>query len=178
MNRALILAFFLSIISCEKNQKVVNITTKEIIIEAEYINYAWGYQHSSLLVDTNGIAYRYDNMDYSNTAWKFPDSLGFISANDLQNNYNLANTPIDTINKDTITQIASLITNVSINNLSDITYRGDDMGTSRYYAYIWNEDVNKYQKLFLAQCGDMRQVNNDTNAQKILALITRNNYCP
>ena len=177
-NLVYILILLFTISACNKEKKTTNHTTKAIVLEVEYINFAWGFQHTSSLIDTNGVIHSYNNTNYDNKSWVFPDSLGYISETDLQHNYNLTNLASETINLDTIKQAVTLISGVETNNLSIKTNVGADMGETNYYAYIFDETANKYKKLFLAKCGDTYQLNNNANAQSILHLVWKNrSYC-
>lgn len=168
--------FFITLsLGCKRELKLTKNTTKTILLESQYINFAWGYQHTVNMIDTNGIVRRYDNNNYNIELWKSVDSFGYISEIDLQYNYNLCDSLIGNLNMDTIRQCVNLISGVTTDNLSARTNEGADAGVVGYYCYIWDENKHKYKRLFLAQCGDWKQVNNNMNAQTILHLIWKNN---
>jgi hypothetical protein len=166
---------FLLIIACNKN-KENNTISNFIILEVEYRNLAWGYKHSVTLTDTSGRSklYSYIGNELAES-WKSPDSLGYITLNDLQSNYNLCNEILPTINRDTIKQCMTLSKNVTTNNLSGITHVSYDGGITTYFCYVWNNNAKKYKRIFLARCGDWEQSNMNINAITILNLAYTKN---
>lgn len=170
MKKIILPFLILSLFSCKK-QTQNNYSAKTIILEAEYINFAWGYQHSSIIIDSNGFIHKYGNTNPDNHDWKPTDNLGYISEVDLQNNLNLCSVLVNTLNLDTIRQCISLIPQVTTNDLTSKENVGADGGSTLFYCYVWNADKQKYKRQFLAECGDNRQLNNDASAQSILHLI-------
>lgn len=158
-----LLIFILSLTSCKKAH---HYEVRKIVFQYEYINYAWGYQHQSWFIDTNGLVHLYRS-DGQQENWKFPDDKGYITETDLQSDYALADTLIYQLDPTEVKQRTKLIPGISENDLTDISPVMADAGESVLYAYVWDADLQQYKRIFLAESGDLSRVNNHPNAKAL-----------
>src|SRR5665647_2073732 len=72
MIRNLTILFILLIFAgCE----IINDLHPTALFEIQYINHAWGYQHSGSIIDASGDVREFDLP----SVWNYPDSEGYIS---------------------------------------------------------------------------------------------------
>lgn len=159
-NLYFIFILILLLSACEKKK---SFETRKIVFEYDYINYAWGYQHKGWLVDTNGVVRLHQSADEHET-WKLADNSGYISENDLQHNYDLSDTVIYNLDPSEVKGKITLLNSISENDLSEKSHPMADAGVGSLYGYVWDKNVQKYKRIFLAQSGDIAQVNNNANA--------------
>jgi len=90
------------LMSCEKQE--VNDTFPNarqlVLFQVEYINYAWGFSHSGFLIDSSGVVslFKYPG------DWHHPDSAGYISISDMEDNIRQLDTITFRINKNVTNQ--------------------------------------------------------------------------
>lgn len=146
------ICFLISITSCNiiDNDSVEN--NQNILFEVQYINFAWGYQHSGFYINKKGevFNYKYDN---NFVVWK-PNKDNYYTEEELLNKYKPNNTLVGTIDKYTVSNKNKLIIQAMQSNYSDTTQIGADQGTTSYICYFYNSIKNKYLEIVLEQDGD------------------------
>ena len=156
----ILILLFVLFPSCKKNTPF---EFRKIVFEYEYINYAWGYNHSGWFIDTTGLVYYHKSVN-EHEIWNSADNSGYLSEGALQQNFNLSDTVIYTLNKTEVKGKAALNRFVTTDNFSEILHPMADAGIGTLYCYVWDKEVLKYRRLFLAESGDLRQANNDPDA--------------
>ncbi|MEO6131037.1 MAG: hypothetical protein ABIQ02_04265 [Saprospiraceae bacterium] len=141
--------------------------TDPVYFQFEAKNYAWGIFHAGWFIDQNG------NFDYFNLPdpWKEPDSLGYISKNDLLTNLEQADSVVYSISMHELQNKVSLIDDIDENKLSEIEQVAADTGTSSLYCYKWDNVKGKYKRIILETEGDFRQFNLDPEAQELASWL-------
>lgn len=171
-------AFIFSIVilfsSCKKEIQVKSspdINVGKIAFQFEFINWAWGFQHITWFVDTNGVVRFYKSFN-RNELWKQADDVGYISAEDFQFNYALCDTIVSILDSFEVRTHAHLIPAIDESMLSGWTNGGADGGSAALYCYVWNPVMQKYKRVFLAQTGDFERVNLNSNAVELTTWLT------
>jgi hypothetical protein len=75
-----ILIAVLLISGCKKN--IVINDKQAILFQVDYINYAWGYQHTGFIIDNEGNILTYNNPQN----WIFPDKDLSLSESQVRSN--------------------------------------------------------------------------------------------
>lgn len=129
----------------------------EVLFQYEYINWAWGYQHSGWFIDNHGKRRKFDISESGN--WKNTDSDGYISKDDLAFNFAKATEITQQISLSVVVQNEQLISGTVDGDLSEPESGGADMGAFAYFCYAWNEELQMYKKQLLSVEGDWTQHN-------------------
>lgn len=157
--------------SCDEPDSVptedeTELPTLAVLFEANYINFAWGYQHNGWFLDNHGKLKKYSIS--SSLEWKSPDNQGYISKEDLTANYALATTPFVEVARSIVRQKETLIEGSINGQLSDPVNRGADIGGFGWYCYVWDADKEMYKRQILGASGDWEQFNLEPDAQALL----------
>ncbi len=168
------LSFILTIFlfSCEPSTDVIpeeeegQLPELAILFESDYVNHAWGYQHSGWFLDNHGKIRKYEMPDQEK--WNKPDNDGFISKEDLAENFELANTLVRELARSTVKEKEGLIAGSLDGEMSDPVNRAADMGSFGWYTYLWDADKEMYKRQVLGIAGDWEQFNLATDAQALL----------
>jgi hypothetical protein len=148
--------------SCEKESKIDN-SVVHGYFQYSYVNHAWGKTHSGWIIDKYGNVKSYNNPQ----KWNEPDSLGYITEEQLIDNLSYCNLNINTISSSNLTKYNSLVESASKGKLSNAKPGGNDMGIMSYYCYWYDTAKGKYKQILLSQDGDWSLTNSDYNAIKI-----------
>jgi hypothetical protein len=161
-----ILAFIL--LSC-KDSSVNNQTQNndKIFFETEYINSAWGFSYHGIMVDQGGDIYSYNPAKDNISLLYHTD--GTYTEQELQSKYQHAKTYLRRVAEDSLKWSHDLAAKVAINDFSDTTRVGADMGSLEYSVYIYRPLIAKYQKIIFKAEGDFTFFNKSESA---IALVT------
>ena len=119
--RKVILISLLSIIlfaSCEKDCPPGHSSEEPVYFQYEAKNYAWGIFHSGWYIDQDG-KFNYYNLP---SEWNEPDSLGYISKEELLENLEKADTVIYQVSEQELDNQVSLIDYVDDDSFSEIQH--------------------------------------------------------
>ena len=136
--------------------------TETLLFQMEYINFAWGYQHSGWFINNEGEVRR-----YTPQIWKIADKDGYFDLGSLRSNYNQATEIIGQVDMHELKTKALLIEGTLNGELGEMNCPGADQGSFTLYCYFWDEEKQKYKQQFLSVSGDCNQ-QNSTNAAKVL----------
>lgn len=153
----------LLVTGCEKITNDLFDVDQLVLFQKEYINHAWGYQHSGIFIDTTGIVKSY-NLPVS---WNFPDQDGYISESKLNENFDKALKDECSVDKGEILRHFNLLYVAQIGTITDPVNVAADAGTTSYYGYIYEPARNRYKQILLRQNGDFEVKNTSREAQKI-----------
>jgi hypothetical protein len=135
--------------------------------EIEYINYAWGFSYEGTMVDHDGSVYTYDPA--KDTVAPSYNADGYYTEQEMQSKYNHVKTFIRKVAEDSLEWSYDLAVKVTINDFSDTTRVGADMGSLEYSVYIYRPQNSKYQKILLKVEGNLTFYNKSESA---IALVT------
>ncbi|WP_167619132.1 hypothetical protein [Maribellus sediminis] len=144
----------LFLISCNKeNDDIGNLPNNQrIYFQYDYINSAWGYQHSGWLVDSSGNVFCYNNPEN----WIDLDSLGYISSLEMDNNIMEIDSLCYTIDKNELNNKLSLIYEASKGVISEPIHEMYDAGGAEFSGYLYNAETKMYKQVLLKLTGDYR----------------------
>jgi hypothetical protein len=151
--------FFL--LSCEKKVDDLkpDFSNQKVLFQVDYINFAWGYQHSGFLIDSSGHVYCYQlPKDWNNC-----DSNRFLTVSEMDSNLNWTDSICYTINKHELDLKKQLIIEASKGTISEPIHEMYDFGGIEYSGYLLNKKTQKYESILLKQTGDF-QIDNSSHA--------------
>ncbi len=157
----LFLFFCYTLYACEKDE--ISDPPGQIVYFAyEYINYAWGYQHTGWLIDSAGNISAYNLPD----EWQ-PGNKEGISYEDLKFNLSQTDSIVATIDPLVLHQKVQLIGEAKDGQITPLVHRASDAGTSVLYAYYYDVEKQLYQIVFLAQSGNFESHNTSPAAVEL-----------
>jgi hypothetical protein len=164
--------FVLLATGCGKDEDANGTPLQEIVFERSYVNHAWGYTHSSLLIDRSGriYVYSYRQSRQEDEGWNFPDANGFHSENDMKENLakaSLSETRTDSVE---LQRYVSLIASVKEDDYSE-HQQGADMGASTNTCFLYDNKTRTCKSIDLSQRGDWVRINNSAAAKTIDAWL-------
>jgi hypothetical protein len=165
--------FALLATGCGKGEDADGTPLQEIVFERSYVNHAWGYSHSSLLIDRSGRIHAYSYRavpNWNGEGWIFPDANGYISENGMNGNLEktrLSETRIDSVE---LHRYVSLIASVTDGDYSEHA-QGADMGASTNTCFLYDDKTRTYKSIDLGQRGDWVRINNSAAAKTIDAWL-------
>jgi hypothetical protein len=113
------------IIACE-NAYYEGPENQPVFFEYHYINFAWGVADHGWMIDQEGNIRGYEHPEN----YRWPDSTGYLRADDLLYNLAQTDTVLETISYKEFKRYTRLISGAAEGALSDYTRRGADMGSS------------------------------------------------
>jgi hypothetical protein len=164
----LIVSFFcLLLISCE--EKALESADVNCFFQYEYVNYAWGYNHSGFTVTPSGEIYKFDKT----TPWVFAEK-GQIQLSDLLKNISISVKSETLISKTDMQSYLALATIAKTGTLSTPFSRGADMGAMVCKVFVPDETdpQNVFEEVILKQTGDWEKHNLKPEAAVISAWLT------
>ena len=135
-----------------------------VYFEYHYINFAWGVADNGWMIDNEGNVRGYDHPE----DYRWPDSAGYLSTEDLQYNLSLTDTLIDHIKQKELDRYTGLIAGAADGALSDRTRRGADMGSSMLFCYAYDQNAGSYKQVLLSLSGDHEQFNQSAEGEELV----------
>jgi hypothetical protein len=172
--KLLSLLFILILVACEKRNDYIPDPNQKIFFQLEYVNYAWGFQHSGWMIDNTG-AVRGFNLP---KAWTYIDSQGFISSIDMDKNIEQLDTAFTNIDNESLTKYVAKIYDASKGKITDPKSQMADAGGAVFSAFIYDSKLGMYKQVMLKQTGDVFIDNESIEANDIYSWMTnirRNN---
>jgi hypothetical protein len=153
----------LMLTGCEKDDSLNPPLRQLVLFQIEYINYAWGYQHSGIMIDSAG------NVGYFKFPenWNSPDTLGYITEAEMNDNFKQLKDINFSVSRDTLISYYKLVETASKGKLSDPYNRMFDAGTTVYSGYLYYPTIKKYKQVLIKQWGDWSIDNQSPEADEI-----------
>lgn len=166
MIRSLITFFLLFFLTaCE----ITNDLHPTALFEIQYINYAWGYQHSGSIIDAAGDVREFDHP----TAWNYPDSEGYISKAAMDENLAQLGEKSCTVSKYDLAYYSDKLANAQKGRQTTPEHQMCDFGSLSYAGYIYEPGRNRYRYVLIRQTGDFYVENKSREASDIYNWLTR-----
>ena len=143
----------------------------QVVFEIEYVNFAWGYAYEGKAVSEDRNLYSYNPGAEGVDVLNHPDEQ--YTASDLTSKYRRRKAVVRAVSADTLIYMKQLVTAVRIDDNSDTTSVGADMGAVVYSAYRFRADVSKYQRVILQVEGDWTFHNRSEAAVALVDLMKR-----
>jgi hypothetical protein len=150
-------ALFLS--GCEEVHDYGNNT----IFMVEYSNWAWGIQHSGIMIDSTGNVMTFNLPD----RWNRPDEKGFISLADMQENLAQTDEISCTVTRNDYAKYSSKLMKITNATLSDPKNEMYDFGTVQYSGFLFDPDNITYKRILIKQIGDWAIDNRSREARAL-----------
>jgi hypothetical protein len=141
--------------------------TGPILLEIEYINYAWTPQFFGFYVDASGDVYSYNR---EATPWSHGEDRT-ITEEQLNDKFSLKRVLVTTRDSTEVAVIANRIAEVNTNQVSQPSNQCADAGALTYRAYRYNPGNRTYQPVVLRVEGDFAHQNTSPAAQDLIAYI-------
>jgi hypothetical protein len=155
-------AIGLSFSSCKKDDKADN-PIAHGYFQYSFVYSAWSNINAGWIIDKSGNVKSYENPQ----KWNEPDSLGYISEQQLIENLSHCDSLINTIASSDLTYYNTLVESASKGQMTPRKRGGADMGAQRFYCYWYDKSKGKYKQIILSQYGDVIFSNTDSSAIKI-----------
>ena len=166
--RILLFSIILCFFSCNDD---IEITQQRVFFEIHYVNYAWSYVNHGILIDSLGNVNGYHLSQKNN--WNYPDSLGYISRKEMNENFSHCDTVIHHISKDSLQYFVNKIDNAARGIVSDPVGVMADAGIMEYIAYVFDKKRDRYKKVVLYQWGDQQITHDAPEAAELYAWLMR-----
>lgn len=154
------LFFLFLLVACTKEDDSYSGDPDTLVFQSEYINYAWGYNHSGWMMDNSGTAKRF----LKKAPWVFPDSLGYISEVDMKKNLGACDSVIAKVDKKEFTQNAEKALTCKNGPMTKARMTMADAGESILAFYLYEPANKRYKRVILSMVGDWSQENLAPNA--------------
>jgi hypothetical protein len=140
--------------------------TGPVLLEIEYVNYAWVPTFLGFFVDASGDVYSYDR---NGAQWQNDDDE--ITHAELQEKFAPNRTLISSRDDQEIAVVAARIAQVVPGQLSQQNMSCADAGVLTYRAYHFNSVNRTYRPILLRSEGDIAQQNLSAPAQELIAYV-------
>lgn len=140
----------------------------ETIFISQYINHAWGYQHSGFIIDPEG------NVSGFNlpSGWNYHDSEGYISAADMEENLAQLGEPYCKVSNYDLAYYGAKLEKALKGKITEPEHRMCDAGSTTVAGYIFEPAANRYRYVFIRQTGDFYKENASRDAAEIYEWLT------
>jgi hypothetical protein len=146
---------------CKKNYVISE--KQEMLFQFEYINYAWGYQHSGFIIDNNGNVFTYNNPEN----WNFPDKDYVISASQVAENLSQCRLSGKKISKEELLKNATYIKNIASSKVTALKNIAADAGSYEYVCYQFSQSTMTYKGSLIKMEGDFTCENLNFYSKKV-----------
>ena len=165
----LIGTFLISVlVSCQKNNNSINDvfpnTNQLILFRVEYTNYAWGYSHSGILIDSSGKVGYFKNPKN----WHSIDTSGYICESEMNDNISQIDSFYLTVDRNILLRNFNLVQYAAEGEISKPNNSGADMGETVHSAFLYDPVAGKYKHVLINQSGDWSRNNKSPESKQIL----------
>jgi hypothetical protein len=169
--RVSLILCILLLISCEKQEVGDTFPNAHqlILFQVEYINYAWGFSHSGFLIDSSGVVTKFKYP----LNWHHPDSTGYISVSEMEDNIRQLDTISFSVNKTAVLKYFSMLENISKGELIIPPYRAYDAGTTDFSGFLFDSNRQQYKHVLIKREGDRPIVNNSPEAEEVFQWLLK-----
>ncbi len=159
--------------ACKKNN---TISDKQIVLfQFEYINYAWGYQHTGFFIDKDGTVLTYTNP----REWNFPDKDMTLSEKQLTENISKCSLSPEKISNEEVKKYSNYIQNISLSKVTALKNVAADAGSSEYICFQLSEKTGQYNGYVIKMEGNFTCENLNFYSKKVVSWmkgISKNIY--
>ena len=152
--------------SCEKDD-YQGPDDQPVYFEYNYINHAWGFQHHGWLIDGDGFVRYFESPE----SYRFADSTGYLTLEDLEYNLGQTDSIIQQVDSEELDEYINYISGAAGGELTKSVNIAADAGASVLSCYRYDEEMNSYRQVFLAQSGDWEQSNLSSEAGKLVTWL-------
>jgi hypothetical protein len=135
----------------------------EILFQFEYINYAWGYQHTGFIIDNQGNVLTYNNPE----GWNFADKDLTLTGEQVSQNISLCTHSGKKINESELRKYSGYIKNISSSQVTAMKNVAADTGSTEYICYLYSGNTGTYKKYLIKMEGDFTCENLNFYSKKV-----------
>jgi hypothetical protein len=159
--------FFTSLIigGCKKN--IVISDKQAILFQVEYVNYAWGYQHTGIIIDNEGKVMTYKNPQN----WNFPDKEFNLTEGQVNENMRNCEYSGKRIPGDELQKYANYIKNISLSKVTALRNVAADAGSLQYFCYQFSEKSGNYKGCLIKMEGDFTCENLNFYSKRVFSWL-------
>ncbi len=150
-----------SLTGCKK--PVVINEKQAILFQVDYMNYAWGYEHSGIIIDNNGNVLTYKNPHN----WNFADNDFNISESQVRENLGYCSFSGKKISAEELNRYVNHIKNISSSKVTAPRNVAADAGSREYFCYRFSEKTGTYKGYLIKKEGDFSCENLNFYAKKV-----------
>ena len=163
----------LSLTECKKNYVISE--KQKILFQFEYVNYAWGYQHTGFIIDNEGNVLTYENPE----SWNFQDNNHNISEIQVSENISKCKSSGKKIPQEELQKYSNYIKNIALTKVSALKNVAADAGSYEYFCYQYSETSLTYKGYLIKMEGDFTCENLNFYSKKVAAWMKEiNNSLP
>jgi hypothetical protein len=145
------------------NKKTVTIDNQSIYFQYDYVNHAWGSQHSGFLIDNEGRVLTYKNPEN----WNFPDSHFMLTESQIRENIDNSLYSGKTVPQEELKKYINYIKNISSSKVTALKNVAADAGNTDYICYLFSAESNTYKGYIIKQEGDFTCENLNFFSKKV-----------
>ena len=134
-----------------------------ILFQYEYINHAWGYQHSGFYIDSDGNILKYEKPE----GWNFGDTQSVLSSSNLFENLGKCTISQKIIASSELSKYSRHIEGIASGKVTAPRNAGADFGSIRYICYRYDKETDTYRGYLIKMEGDNTCENLNFYSKKI-----------
>jgi hypothetical protein len=147
---------------CKKN--IVINENQALLFQVDYLNYAWGYQHSGFFIDNKGNVLTYKNPQ----EWNFPDKNFNLSESQVHENFVKCSNSGIKIPAEELNKFSLHIKNISSSKVTALKNVAADAGSLEYICYQFSEESGMYKGSLIKMEGDFTCENLNFYSKKVV----------
>ena len=153
------------ITGCKKN---VSISEKQaILFQVDYVNYAWGYQHTGFIIDNQGNILTYRNPQN----WNFPDDDFNLTESQVKDNFGNCLISGKKIPTEELMKYANYIKNISSSKVTALKNVAADAGSLEFICFQFSEISGTYKGCLIKMEGDFTCENLNFYSKKVISWL-------
>jgi hypothetical protein len=141
--------------------------TGPVLLEIEYVNYAWVPTWFGFFVDASGDVYSYNR---EGTPWAHGEDR-VITEEELNEKFSLRRTLISSRDSSEVALVRARIPQVNESQVSAERAQCADAGLLTYRAFKYNSANRTYEPVLLRMEGDIARENTSQAAQDLIAYV-------
>jgi hypothetical protein len=148
--------------ACKKDNLISDKQT--VLFQFEYINYAWGYQHTGYFIDKEGNVLTYNNP----REWNFPDND--LTLSDKQIAENIAKCSLSSVkaSKEDVQKYSNYIKNICSSKVTALKNVAADAGSSEFSCFQFSEKSGLYKGCLIKMEGNFTCENLNFYSKKVV----------
>jgi hypothetical protein len=157
-----IMLLSLLITGCKKN---LMISDKQVLLfQYEYINYAWGYQHTGFIIDADGNVLKYNNPEN----WNFQEDDYPLSESQISDNISKCIRTGVKIPEEELHKYSNHIKNIASSKVTAMKNVAADAGSMEYLCYQYSENTKTYKRYIIKMEGNFKCENLNFYSKKVV----------
>ncbi|MDP3452406.1 MAG: hypothetical protein Q8R90_05575 [Bacteroidales bacterium] len=140
---------------------------QKVLLQYEFINYAWGFQNSGWFADSTGTVYTYNRP----SDWNHCEINETLTEEEMESNLSKCIRPGIYYPQKRFLSAYNLFKSAKNGKILGPTQEMFDAGAKVYSCFIYNPTSRTYKKVLLRETGDFRIENSSSAAKEIVELM-------